>query len=331
MTLLPPEASVWAADHDTVFLGVLLVTGFFFLLVAIPLSIALVRGRRARPEPAPSARTQRRFEVAWTALPIIVGLALFAWGADRYLALGRPPADATPIMVVGKRWMWRFYHPGGRAEINDLHVPAGRPVRLVMTSDDVIHSLYLPAFRHKQDVLPGRYTSMWFEATAPGDYLLLCSEYCGTEHADMMGRLIVMPPEDYDRWAQGAADQTSTVERGARLYAKHGCATCHAPGAAVAAPPLEGIWQQPVELEGGRTTLADEDYLRRSLLTPAADVVAGHAPLMPSYQGRLSEDDIIALIALIRSWRDLEVSPPPDQGIIDGIDDTPAPDAGVMP
>lgn len=326
MKLLPPEASVWAGDHDAVFLGVLLVTAFFFLLVAIPMSIALIRGRRARPEPAPSARTQRRFEIAWTALPIIVGLALFAWGADRYLALGRPPADATEIMVVGKRWMWRFYHPHGRAEINDLHVPAGRPVRLVMTSDDVIHSLYLPAFRNKQDVLPGRYTSMWFEATTPGDYLLLCSEYCGTEHADMMGRLIVMPPDDYDRWARRANGEPTTAEQGALLYAKHGCATCHAAGAAVAAPTLEGIWQRPVTLEDGRTVIADEDYLRRSLLTPAADVVAGHAPLMPSYQGRLAEDDIIALIAWIRAQRAPEVSPPPDEGIT-----ADATDAGVMP
>lgn len=300
MKLLPPEASTWAADHDAVFVGVLVVTGVFFVLVAAILTVALVGARRARPRPAPAEKTQRRLELTWTIVPALVGLALFGWGADRYLALGHPPGDAIEVMVVGKRWMWRFYHPDGRAEINDLHVPAGRPVRLVMASDDVIHSLYLPAFRLKQDAVPGRYTEMWFEATTPGEYLLLCSEYCGTEHAAMGGTLTVMPPDDYARWARGGEDTVEPAERGARLYARLGCESCHGPAAGLA-PSLVGLWQRPVALADGRTVTADEAYLRRSILRPTADVVAGYGPLMPTYQGRLDEGEVLALIAWIRS------------------------------
>ncbi|MEZ4436688.1 MAG: cytochrome c oxidase subunit II [bacterium] len=302
---MPPEASVWAADHDLVFWVVTAVTGLFFVAVGVVITLAIVKGRRARPLPPPSRRTERRLEAAWIILPLVLGLAIFAFGAERYLALARPPADALQIMVVGKRYMWRMYHPAGRAEINDLHVPAGRPVRLILASDDVIHSLYLPAFRIKQDAVPGRYTDLWFEATAPGEYLLLCTEFCGTEHSEMGGRLVVMAPDDYDAWARRDPDQPTPVERGAAIYARMGCESCHGIDAAVAAPRLHGIWDTEVELADGRTVRVDDDYLRRSILRPAADVVAGHQPLMPAYQGRLDEGEVLALIAYIRSLSDL--------------------------
>lgn len=304
---MPPAASRWASDHDLVFWVVTAVTGLFFVGVVVMITLALIKGRRKSPLPAPLRRTERRLETAWVIVPLVLGLALFAFGAERYLALARPPSDALQIMVVGKRYMWRFYHPAGRAEINDLHVPAGRPVRLVLASDDVIHSLYLPAFRLKQDAVPGRYTEMWFEATEPGEYLLLCTEYCGTEHSKMGGRLVVMASDDYDAWARSEAGQPTPVERGAAIYARMGCGTCHDIDSTVGAPPLHGIWGAPVELADGRVVTVDDDYVRRSILRPAAEVVAGHQPLMPSYQGRLDEAEVLALVAYIRSMSELSV------------------------
>jgi cytochrome c oxidase subunit 2 len=196
--------------------------------------------------------------------------------------------------------MWKIYHPQGRSEINELHVPVGRPVKLRMISEDVIHSFFLPAFRVKMDVLPGRYTTMWFEATKPGEYRLFCAEYCGTDHADMRGRVVAMSPADYANWLQGVDTEPPPLI-GQRLFTQYRCDTCHGEGAELRSPPLHGIFNSTVALADGRTVQVDDSYLRESIVDPTAKVTAGYQPLMPTYQGQLSEEQLLRLIEYIKS------------------------------
>jgi cytochrome c oxidase subunit 2 len=210
------------------------------------------------------------------------------------------------VFVVAKQWMWRLQHPDGRREINELHVARGRAVKLIMTSEDVIHSFFVPAFRVKQDVLPGRYTTLWFTATKDGEFHLFCAEYCGTDHARMGGRIVVLEPAEYARWLNAATPARSMAERGAQLFRQLGCSGCHAAAATVAAPKLEGLYGKPVPLEGGGTVIADERYLRDSILLPRKEVVAGYAPIMPSFAGAVSEDQLLDLIAYIKSLANQE-------------------------
>ena len=213
----------------------------------------------------------------------------------------RSPADALPVYVVGKQWMWKLQHRNGRREIDELHVPLGQPVRLVMTSQDVIHSFFVPAFRLKQDVVPGRYTSLWFTATRLGEFHLFCSEYCGTDHAAMLGRVVVMEPAAFARWLAAGPRVPGLAQQGFALFREHGCSGCHAAGSTVHAPSLDGLLGSHVHLQDGRTIVADENYVRDSILAPDKDIVAGFAPLMPSFAGQLSEEQIEALIAYLRS------------------------------
>jgi cytochrome c oxidase subunit II len=239
-------------------------------------------------------------------------LVMFGWGAAVFFRGSRVPDDAVRFEVVGKQWMWKFQHPSGHREINDLHVPIGVRVELHMTSEDVIHSLFVPAFRVKQDVLPGRYTRMWFEATRPGAYHIFCAEYCGTKHSHMIGTLHALEPLDYELWLAGAPTPEDPVEAGALLFQSLRCDTCHAPGAEERGPRLEGAFGREVLLTTGETVLFDEEYVRRSILDPGAQIVAGYQPLMPTYRGQVTPEQISQLIAYIRSLSDTE--PPAEEG-----------------
>jgi cytochrome c oxidase subunit 2 len=228
-------------------------------------------------------------------------MGVFVVQAQAYFNLYRPPIDALEIYVVAKQWMWKTQHPEGQEEINELHVPVNRPVRLIMTSQDVIHSFYVPAFRIKQDVLPGRYTSIWFEATKPGTYHLFCAEFCGTDHAEMGGSIIVMPQADYEQWLAGGATGASMVESGQVLFEQYGCATCHQADNQGRGPSLVGVFGQEVQLTNGQTVTVDEEYLRESIVNPHAKLVAGYTAIMPTFQGQISDESIQQIIAYLKS------------------------------
>ncbi len=300
--LFPDSASSAAARYDTLFLALVLLLGLVALSVSfliVYFSIRYRRNSRADRRHAPTRGLP--IEVAWTVIPLLLFLVLFAWAAYDYSRLYRPPADAMPIFVVAKQWMWKLEHSNGRREIDELHVPLGQPVRLVMTSQDVIHSFFVPAFRIKQDVLPGRYTTIWFTPTKAGEFHLFCAEYCGTNHAGMRGRIVVMPPAQFAAWLQAGATQPGMAARGFELYRRYGCSGCHEAGSSVHAPDLHGLLGRRVHLQDGRTIVADEAYVRDSVLLPKKDVVAGYEPIMPSFAGQIGEEDLLAIIEYLRS------------------------------
>jgi cytochrome c oxidase subunit II len=233
----------------------------------------------------------------------VLGLGMFVWGANVYLYVSRPPAGSMEVYVVAKQWMWKIQHPEGQREINEMHVPAGQPVKVTLTSEDVIHDFFVPAFRVKVDVLPGRYVSTWFEATKPGRYDLFCSQYCGVNHSGMIGTIVVMKPEDYQAWLASHAEGSIALE-GRKLFLKYQCASCHSADALARAPILENLYGRPVALTDGRTVVADADYLRRSIVDPDADVVAGFEPIMPSFAPQrtpMTEEEILKLVAFIKA------------------------------
>ncbi|HUL78160.1 MAG TPA: cytochrome c oxidase subunit II, partial [Vicinamibacteria bacterium] len=240
-------------------------------------------------------------ELTWTVVPLVLMSVMFVWGAKVFFHLNRPPDDAMTVSVVGKRWMWKLQQPTGQREINELHVPRGRAVKLIITSEDTIHSFFVPAFRIKKDAVPGRYNMAWFRATKTGSYHLFCSEYCGTEHSRMTGRIVVMEPDDYETWLAGGPAPESPVAAGEKLFTELNCITCHRPDSAGRGPVLQGIFGRPVKLASGETVVADEAYVRESITSPAAKVVAGYQPVMPTYQGQVSEEQLIALVAFIQS------------------------------
>jgi cytochrome c oxidase subunit 2 len=299
--MLLAGASSAANRFDWLMLALLLLTGTMAVLLAglvIFFSIRYRKGSSADRSNPPS--NAHGLEAAWTVIPLLIFLGIFAWAAVDYAQLYRAPNDALPVFVVAKQWMWKVQHPNGRREIDELHVPMGEAVKLVMTSQDVIHSFFIPAFRVKQDVLPGRYTSLWFRATKAGTYHLFCAEYCGTDHAGMRGRVIVMPPHEYARWLQQGNTGSGIAAQGFALFRKYGCSGCHSVGSSVHAPDLTGLLGRTVHLQDGRTLIADEGYVRDSILLPKKDVVAGYAPIMPSFAGQVSEEDILALIEYLR-------------------------------
>jgi cytochrome c oxidase subunit 2 len=267
----------------------------------------MVRYRR-RPgvDHAPDAHGSLVLEGVWTAVPFAIAMVMFFWGASLYAKLRLVPADAMQIHVVGKQWMWKLQHMEGRREIDELHVPVGRPVQLMMTSEDVIHSFYVPAFRVKQDVIPGRYSTVWFEATKPGTYHLFCAEYCGTLHSGMIGRIVVMEPAAFEAWLAGetaGAGNVPVAVAGENLFRAQGCGTCHRADGSGQGPALAGLFGRTVTLDSGASVLADEGYLRESIVNPQAKIVAGYKPLMPTFQGLLSEEDVMRLLAYVKSLR----------------------------
>lgn len=298
---VPVSASSASGRFDLLMLGLLLLTGAVALAVTVLIvwfSVHYRKGSAADRSHAPARN--RGVEIAWTVTPLLLFLCLYGWAAYDYVQLYRVPANAMPVFVVAKQWMWKLEHSNGRREIDELHVPLGQPTRLVMTSQDVIHSFYIPAFRIKQDVLPGRYTSLWFTPTQAGEFHLFCAEYCGTEHSLMRGRIVVMPPAEFARWLQQGASAPGIAARGFELFRRYGCSGCHSAGSSVHAPDLDGLLGRSVHLQDGRTLVADENYIRDSILLPKKDVVAGFEPIMPSFAGQISEEDIMAIIEYLR-------------------------------
>jgi cytochrome c oxidase subunit II len=300
--LMEAGASSIADGSDALFIAMLALCGTVAIVIAVTIVWFCVRYRAGaatdRRDPPSGAR---RLELAWMVTPLLIFVAVFVLAARAFVEMHQPPADALPVYVVGKQWMWTLQHRNGRREIDELHVPLGVPVRLVMTSQDVIHSFFVPAFRLKQDVVPGRYTSLWFTATRLGDFHLFCSEYCGTEHPAMLGRVVVMEPAAFARWLESGSSVPGLAQQGFALFREHGCSGCHAAGSTVRAPLLDGLLGSTVHLQDGRTLIADENYVRDSILAPGKDIVAGYAPIMPSFAGQLSEEQIEALIAYLRS------------------------------
>jgi cytochrome c oxidase subunit II len=300
LPFFPEQASTMAARVDALYFFLLSVSGFFAVLIAVLLVVFAIKfRRRSETDRPPLIHGSLQLELAWTLIPFALTMVMFAWGAKIYVALARPPDDALQVYVVGKQWMWKLQHLEGRREINELHVPVGKSVKLTMTSEDVIHSFFVPAFRVKQDVVPGRYSTLWFEATKVGTYHLFCAEYCGTQHSGMIGQVVVMEPAEYQSWLSGAAATGSLASAGAALFEQLGCVTCHV-GAGARGPQLTGLFGKRVQLQSGQTVTADEAYIRESILDPRAKLVAGYQPLMPTFKGLVSEEGLMQLIAFIK-------------------------------
>jgi cytochrome c oxidase subunit II len=311
--LFPDQASTVATSVDELYYFLLAVSVFFSLLICILIiAFAVKYRRRSDNERPPVILGNLRLEILWTVIPLGLTMVMFVWGAKLYFVTYFPPTDALEINVVAKQWMWKVQHPEGRAEINELHVPAGQPVKLIMTSQDVIHSFFVPAFRVKKDVIPGRYTSLWFEATKPGAYHLFCTQYCGTQHSGMVGRIIVMEPTAYSAWLSGGGVTTtggggaSMASAGEKLFQRLGCVSCHAANDSGRGPSLVGLLGKTVQLQGGGSVTADENYIRQSILEPQAKLVAGYPPIMPTFKGLISEDGIMQIIAYLKSLKPQE-------------------------
>ncbi len=296
--LFPEEASSVAGRVDTLAIWLFWVSAFFTLLICVLIVWFAIRyRRRTENEIPPETKSHEWMEWSWSAAIFVILMVFFAWGAKLYVVVKKPPTHAMEIYVVGKQWMWKVQHPEGQREIDELHVPVGRAVKLIMTSEDVIHDFGLPDFRIKQDVLPGSYSTEWFTATKPGEYHLFCQEYCGTLHSEMTGKVVVMLPHDYEAWLAGTVPDVSMVQAGAKLFSTYGCAQCHGQ----LAPTLAGLYGRPVQLDNGKTVVADENYIRESILNPPAKLVANYPARMPSFRGQLSEEQLIDLVAYIKS------------------------------
>jgi cytochrome c oxidase subunit II len=305
--LAPDQASTLAPQTDALMLYLLAWSAFFVVGICGAIGWFLVRYRRSPDNPT-GARVgnNNKLEAAWIIGAGLVALSMFGWSAYRFVNHDRAPDDTLDIFVIGKQWMWRAYHPEGQREINELHVPVGQPVKLLMTSQDVIHSFFVPAFRLKQDLLPGRFTSMWFQATRAGTYHLFCAEYCGSNHARMVGKVVAMQPEEYETWLDSGFAPEPLIAEGRRLFYRYQCASCHNQAPRRVGPDLTNLFGRTVRLADGSTIVADEDYFQRSIYDPAAEVVSGYQPVMPTYRGQLDADDLSKLAAYVRS---LEVAP----------------------
>jgi cytochrome c oxidase subunit II len=307
--LFPEAASTVANDVDLLFIVWSVVSAFFTVLIAGLILYFMARYRRRHPEEVGATeRAAMWLEVGWSIIPLVIMLFMFVWGTKVFFNIYRPPADAVRYSGVGKQWMWKFQHPTGQREINTLHVPVGLPIRMDLQSEDVIHSFFVPAFRVKQDAVPGRVTSVWFQATKPGVYHLFCAEYCGGEHSKMVGSVVVLEPREYENWLAGATTGQTMAESGAALFNSLACVTCHragtaagTPGAIARGPNLEGVYGNQVRLADGRTVIADDEYIRESILNPQAKITAGWEPVMPTFQGQLTEEQLSQLIAYVRS------------------------------
>jgi cytochrome c oxidase subunit 2 len=302
-SLLPPleRASDIARSVDAIFYSLLVVCGLVIVGVTIAVLFSCVRYRAGSSAKRQARQRSLALEITWTSATLLIFVAIFIWAAVIYFRMSRPPANAIEIHVIAKQWMWKAQHANGRREINELHLLLGQPVKLVMTSQDVIHDWFVPAFRTKQDVLPGRYTVEWFTPIKAGTYHLFCAEYCGMNHSRMGGWIHVLEPGEHARWLSGVASGESIVSAGARLFEARGCSGCHAPNAAVRAPLLNGIYRKPVALSDKRTIIADDQYLHDAILLPNKDIVAGYESVMPTFQGQLTEEEVMELIAYIKA------------------------------
>lgn len=299
--LFPEQASSVAGQVDALLLFLVLVSGFFTLLICVLILFFAVRYRRGAAVSRANPPASMALEIGWSVVPFALSIVMFIWGGVLYFKMFEPQPDADEIYVVGKQWMWKIRHSSGRREINQLHLPVGRPVKLRMISEDVIHSFYIPAFRMKTDVLPGRYTEMSFVPTKVGTYHLFCAEYCGTSHSQMGGQVVVLSPADFAAWLAGQTAGEPPELSGQQLFAQYRCNTCHLqPGESGRGPPLQGLYQSTVRLADGSTVTADDNYIRESILEPNAQVAAGYQPVMPTYEGQIDEEGILQLIAYIK-------------------------------
>lgn len=312
--LFPQQASSQAGQVDAIYFFMVAVTTFFGLLIAGLIVVFAIKFRRRHEDEIGAAiHGSLALELLWTIIPFFIAMGMFAWGAKVFFDLYRVPAGAMEVFVVGKQWMWKVQHPTGQREINELHVPTGRPVKLIMGSEDVLHSYYIPAFRVKADVIPGRYNTMWFEAIKPGTYHLFCAEYCGTKHSGMIGSVIAMEPADYQVWLDGGRSEDSPVAAGEKLFQAQGCASCHQAGPTQRGPSLAGIFGHEVKLQGGGTATVDDAYLRESIVLPQQKIVDGYPPIMPTFQGLLSEEQLLQVIAYVKSLKPAEGAAAPQQ------------------
>jgi cytochrome c oxidase subunit 2 len=299
--LFPQQASSFAADVDALYFFVIAVSGLFALVVAAAVIFFGVRYRRRHAgEVGVRIEGNLPLELLWSVIPTIISMVMFGWGASVYYHLRRTPDEAVQVYAVGKQWMWKFQHLEGQREINELHVPLGRAVKVTMTSEDVLHSLYFPAFRQKMDVIPGRFTTLWFEATKAGTYHIFCAEYCGTNHSRMIGQVVVLEPTAYQAWLAGGGEG-SLAQQGSALFQQLACNSCHLDTGQGRGPSLKDIYGTRVELQDGSATVVDEAYLRESILNSQAKIVRGFQPLMPTFQGLISEEGVIALIEHVKS------------------------------
>ena len=298
----PEQASSYAGHVDALYWFLVAVTAFFSLLIGGLVVYFAIKYRRLAPdEIAGEVHEPMLLEIVWTVIPFGLVLVMFFWGASVFFRITRPPADAIEIYVTGKQWMWKVQHTDGHREMNELHIPVGQPVRLTLASEDVIHSFYVPAFRFKRDVVPGRFATAWFEATKPGKYHLFCAEFCGTRHSNMIGWIYAMKPADYQAWLAGGAPGETLASAGAKRFVEHACNTCHGDQPGARGPSLAGLFGKEVPLATGQTVSADQDYIRESIVNPQAKLVAGYPPIMPTYQGLISEEGLLQLTAYIKS------------------------------
>jgi cytochrome c oxidase subunit 2 len=302
LRLFPEQASTFAPEVDHLLYFLLIVAVFFTLLIFGAIFYFAVRYRRRSEQELPHViHGGMALEIVWSVIPFGLTMIMFGWGASVFVRESRPPDDAININVVGKQWMWKVQHMEGQREINELHIPLGRPVKLTLTSEDVIHSFFVPAFRTKQDAVPGRYSTSWFKPTKAGKYHLFCAEYCGTNHSGMIGWIYVMEPRDYEDWLTGGAASGSLADNGHKLFLNLACGNCHKDDGSGRCPTLVGLFGRNVQLTGGGTVKADEGYIRESILQPSAKVVNGYQPIMPTFQGLVSEEDVLQLVEYVKS------------------------------
>jgi cytochrome c oxidase subunit II len=298
----PQQASEQAATIDALYFFLVAVSAFFTLLIAVLVTVFAIKFRRRHDtEIGYAIHGSLALELLWTFIPLGITMVMFVWGAQVFFHMTRAPKGAMEIYVVGKQWMWKAQHMSGASEINELHVPVGQPVKLTMGSEDVIHSFFIPAFRTKADVIPGRYNTMWFTATKPGTYHIFCTQYCGTKHSAMIGTVTALAPEAYQAWLSGGAATGTMAEKGAKLFADLSCNTCHLDNAQGRGPVLKGIYGKQALLTTGQTVAVDDAYIRESVLNPQAKIVAGFQPMMPTFQGLVTEEQLLQLIAYVKS------------------------------
>jgi cytochrome c oxidase subunit 2 len=309
--LLPETASSVAGQIDAIYWVLVSVSLFFGLLIVVGLVYSAVRYRKgSKASRAGALNDNLVLELSWSIIPLTIAMTIFTWSSKVFIDMHVAPPNAMEVYVVGKQWMWKIQHPEGNKEINELHVPVGKPVKLIMTSQDVIHSFYVPAFRMKQDVLPGRYTTEWFEATKTGEYHLFCAEYCGTSHSGMVGKVVVMEEPEYENWLSGKRSGDMMAGTGEKLFSQFGCQTCHRQDSGQRGPALDGLWGSIVTLSNGEKLSADADYVRESILNPGAKIVKGYQLLMPTYKTQLTPEQVNELVEYVKQLGGIKTGAP---------------------
>lgn len=299
LPLFPAQASTIAGDIDLLYFFICAICVIFGGMIFVAcIALPIMYPRRSDDDRPAEIHGNTTLEIAWSIPPFVVSMVLFGWGGWLFFEMATPPRDAMTYYAVGKQWMWKVQHPTGHREINDLHIPVNKPIRIVMTSEDVLHDYYIPAFRVKKDVVPGRYTDLWFEATQTGEFHLFCAEYCGTEHSLMVGTVYVMDQDDYDAWLIATAEEETPAEAGERLFFAKRCNTCHMEGRG---PSLEGVFGRQVRLSDGTMARADEGYIREAILHPGSQVVENFDRIMPTFQGQFSEEEVLEIMAYLKT------------------------------